>query len=945
MKQSTDNPPNEAWHHRPADQVVEQLGSRRERGLDPAEVTRRQEQYGPNVVTAQRGHGPLVRFLLQFHQPLIYVLLAATLVTLLLEEYVDAGVIFGVVLVNAFVGFIQEAKALKAIDALARTLTTEATVIRGGVKLRVSSAGLVPGDIVLLQSGDKTPADLRLFRCRDLQIAEAALTGESVPVQKSPGEVPADTVLGDRKNMAYASTLVTYGQGSGVVVAIGDGTEVGRISQLIAAAEDLQTPLTRKIAEFSHMLVFAILALAALNFLLGWLRGFSEDGTSLHDTFLASVALAVAAIPEGLPAAVTITLAIGVARMARRRAIIRKLPAVETLGSTTVICSDKTGTLTENQMTVTALVAGDQRFTVTGVGYDPRGAIHAAGGTDGGSDRAGATLSTADLHGHVALLACLRAGLLCNDAVLAQEDGRWTIQGDPTEGALVVVAAKAGLDARGMLEQLPRVDTLPFESQHQYMATLHDRGAGQPRLVYLKGSVEAVLQRCETALDRAGQAHAVDRQSVLNEVDALAKRGLRVLAFAQTELPPDAVSVIHADVAGGMTFVGLQAMIDPPRAEAKVAIAACQSAGILVKMITGDHALTAAAIAEQLGLEDGSDAGAASAAGAAPGNVAALTGQELAALSDEQLAETVEQTAVFARVAPEQKLRLVKALQGRGHVAAMTGDGVNDAPALKQADIGVAMGRSGTDVAREASDMVLTDDNFASIEAAVEEGRGVFDNLTKFIVWTLPTNGGEGLLVLAAIVTGMTLPLAPVQILWINMTTAVCLGLMLAFEPKEPGIMRRPPRDPRSPILRPGLIMRVGFVSLFLLGGSFGLFYWMYRLKETSIEEARTVAVNVFVMGELFYLFNCRSLTRSMFAIGVFTNRWILAGVATMVVLQLLFTYAPPMNFLFQSAPIGGDAWLAILGFSLVLYVAVEIEKRLVGYTLQGEMLVRKKRT
>lgn len=902
------------WHHMSAQQVAAELKSQPDRGLGEPEVLLRREQYGRNVLTARKGHGPMVRFLLQFHQPLIYILLAATAVTLALQEYIDAAVIFGVVLVNTVVGFIQESKALKAIGALAQTLVTEATVIRAGEKVRIDSADIVPGDIVLLQSGDKVPADLRLIRCRDLRIAEAALTGESVPVEKALPPLALDTPLADRVNMAYASTLVTYGQGTGVAVATGDRTEVGRISHLIATAEDIQTPLTRRIAHFSKVLLVVILGLAGVNFGIGLLYG-----QRAVDIFLSSVALAVAAIPEGLPAAVTITLAIGVARMARRRAIIRRLPAVETLGSTTVICSDKTGTLTENEMTVTVMMAGTEQYTVTGVGYKPEGQIQ---------DSVGDSLSVTDLHGRVALLECLRAGLLCNDSQLVQTQEGWEIQGDPTEAALLVVAAKAGLEARVLREELPRIDSIPFESEHQYMATLHDQGMERSRLVYAKGSVEAILRRCDKVLDTAGHAHAIDKEAIQSQVTSLAAQGLRVLAFARKELPAEAATLNHADVSSGLIFLGLQAMIDPPRPEAIEAVRTCQTAGIRVKMITGDHALTATAIAGQLGLLDQR---------VQEGRATqAVTGQELQQLSEEQLVDVAEEAAVFARVAPEDKLRLVRALQTRGHIVAMTGDGVNDAPALKQADIGVAMGKGGTDVAREAADMVLTDDNFASIEAAVEEGRGVFDNLTKFIVWTLPTNVGEGLVILVAVLLGTALPIAAVQILWINMTTAVTLGLMLAFEPKEPGIMERPPRDPNAPILCGALIKRLGLVSLLLLIGAFGMFKWML-ISGGSLAQAQTAAANVIVIGELFYLFSCRSLSKSMFRIGIFSNPAALWGAAGMLFLQFLFAQTAFMNRLFHTAAVGWEAWLATCGFGLVLYVIVEIEKYLVGYTLQGE--------
>ncbi len=890
------------WHHLAANEVVDFLETHLDKGLDLFTVKRRQDHFGPNAVTARKGTSPLVRFLLQFHQPLVHILLVAAVITAVLKEFVDAGVIAGVVLVNAIVGFIQESKAARAIEALAKAMVTEATVVRGGRRLRVSSTELVPGDVVVLQSGDKVPADLRLLQCRDLQIDESILTGESVPVHKTAEVLERDVPLADRINMAYSSCLVTYGQGAGVVVAIGDATEVGRISELIHAAPSLATPLTQKIARFSHLLMYAILALAALTFVVGILRG--ESALLM---FKAAVALAVGAIPEGLPAVVTITLAIGVSRMAKRRAVIRKLPAVETLGSTTVICSDKTGTLTENQMTVRQIAAGGTTLEVTGAGYAPAGQILAGD-------------AAANIESNAALRECLTAGLLCNDAILVEKDGRWGVQGDPTEAALLVSAGKRGLSREALNEQLPRLDLVPFESEHQYMATLHDGGADRPCLVYLKGALEVVLQRCRDAMDASGATVPLDREQVMETSARMAGQGLRVLAFARAERPAGTKHIAHRDLRDDMTFLGLQGMIDPPRAEAIAAVAKCRTAGIRVKMITGDHALTAAAIAKQIGIGTDSAAG-----DAFP---RALTGPELAACSDEQLIEVADQTSVFARVSPEQKLRLVEALQARGQIVAMTGDGVNDAPALKQANIGVAMGISGTDVAKEAADMVLTDDNFASIEAAVEEGRGVFDNLTKFIGWSLPTNMGEGLIILAAVFAGTALPILPVQILWINMTTAVLLGLMLAFEPKEPGIMARPPRDPGQPIITAEVAVRMFLIAGVMLVGGFGLFKWELH-RGFSEAAARTVAVNVFVLVELFYLFNCRSLTRSIFEIGLFSNPWIPVGVVAMLVLQLAFTYVPAMNRLFHSAPVGAATWLEAVLVAVAGAALVAVQKRL----------------
>ncbi|MFA5243229.1 MAG: cation-transporting P-type ATPase [Sulfuricella sp.] len=873
--------PNQPWHHLPATEVAASLESEPERGLEPEEANRRQARFGLNRLTQKKGRGPLLRLLLQFHQPLIYLLLASSAITAALQEWVDASVILGVVLVNAFIGFIQESKAESAIAALAKIVTTHARVLRGGKKTSMASEQLVPGDVVLLAEGDKIPADLRLLHCRELGINESSLTGESLPVSKHATPLVLDTLLADRANMAYAGSLVTSGHGAGMVVATGNATETGRISRLMEEADVFSTPLTRKIEWFSKILLYAILALAAFTFVIGLARG-----ESAFDMFMAAVALSVGAIPEGLPAAVTITLAIGVSRMARRRAIIRKLPAVETLGSTTVICSDKTGTLTQNQMTVQQIFSGNQDFTLSGVGYAPHGEIAPPLTPAAGE--------------------CLLAGLLCNDAGLEHKGGAWHVSGDPTEGALIVAAMKAGLTPESSHAAHPRLDAVPFESRHQYMATLH---AGS---IYLKGAVEKVLERCTAMLTPDGQSMPLDHAQITQAANRMAGQGLRVLALASKTAASGQHTLNHGDLAD-MIFLGLQGMMDPPRQEAMRAVKACQRAGIAVKMITGDHAVTAAAIARQIGLFHEDQAG-------------ILTGRELALLDDAGLAQAVRHTQVFARVAPEQKLRLVRALQANGEVVAMTGDGVNDAPALKQADIGVAMGITGTEVAREAAAMVLTDDNFASIEAAVEEGRGVFDNLTKFIVWTLPTNFGEGLVITAAIVAGVALPILPVQILWINMTTAVLLGLMLSFEPIEKNIMRRPPRAPSTPLLTPVLMGRIAIVSTLLLAGAFGLFMWELDHGAT-LEYARTVAANVFVFGELFYLFNCRSMSVSMFKLGVFSNRWLVAGVAAMTLLQLLFTYLPLMNEWFRTAPIEGAAWCRIFAVSMLIYAVIGMEK------------------
>jgi cation-transporting ATPase F len=878
------------WHQLQINDAVALLRTDLSNGLTTTEAKHRRRVYGPNKLTTKRGTPAWRRFLFQFHQPLVYVLLAATAVSAYFGEHVDAAVIFAVTVVNALVGFFQETKAEKAINALANMIVPEANVRRDGRKQRVPTMELVPGDIVLLESGDRVPADLRLFQVRGLQIDEAPLTGESQAVNKHTAPLAFDTALGDRKSLAYAGTAVTSGRGEGVVWATGDKTEMGRIAWLITEATEVTTPLTRKIAHFSRILLWVILAFALIMIAVGlW------HGGKLIDMFMAAVALSVGAIPEGLPAAITATLAIGVSRMARRRAIIRKLPAVETLGSTTVICSDKTGTLTRNEMTVREIFAGGLTYEISGVGY----------GASGGITHGGGSISAMD---QPALLACLRAGLLCNDALVTRRGEDVQIQGDPTEAALLVAAEKAGLVSSDHHRDMPRLDSIPFESEHQFMATLH--GSGHGPVIYKKGAAERLLEKCSTMLDRAGNELPIDRGEISEAVERMAAKGLRVLAFARREMPDGVRGLEHEHVARGLTFLGLQGMIDPPRPEAIESLRRCQTAGISVKMITGDHLLTAQAIAQQIGLRG-----------------RAIGGRELAAINQSELPQIAEEAAVFARVTPEQKLRLVQALQARSHVVAMTGDGVNDAPALKQADIGIAMGINGTDVAKGAADMVLTDDNFASIEAAVEEGRAVFDNLVKFIVWTLPTSCGAALVLLTAILLGRPLPALPVQLLWINLTTALLLGIALVFEPKERDLMDRPPRNPHAPILTLSLILRIALVSLLMLVGAVAMFQWEQTREGAGLAEARTVVVNVIVVASAFYLLSCRSLTRSIWSVGVFSNPWVLLGLAGMIAAQIAFTHLPLMNRLFHSAPIELEAWMRIAAVSVGVSLAVGFEK------------------
>jgi Ca2+-transporting ATPase len=890
------------WHHLPAREVSRHLDSNLETGLTSAEATKRHERFGSNELKGKQGKSPLMRFLLQFNQPLLYILLIAGAVKAFLGEWVNAWVIWGVTLINAIIGFVQESKAESAIAALASSVQTDATILRNGQKVKIPSTELVPGDLVLLTSGDKVPADLRLIRVRNLQVNESALTGESVAVEKDTQPLDPNAPLAERTNMAYAGSFVTFGQGRGIVVAIGETTETGRISQLMEQHTNLSTPLTRKFDKFSRTLLYIILGVAALTFAVG--LGY---GNSWVTMFEAAVALAVSAIPEGLPAVVTITLAIGVSRMARRHAIVRKLPAVETLGGATVICSDKTGTLTENQMTVQAIYAGGQHYTVSGAGYAPQGEIRQ-------------NEKPVDLNNSPVLLECLKAGLLCNDSHLEEKDGQWKVIGDPTEGGLIAVANKVGLTQPDLEREMPRQDGIPFESEFQYMATLHEKGRRQKgkfassplayqdserRIIYVKGSVEALLSRCQKMLDEQGELIPVEQEVVHREVDAMAHQGLRVLAFAMKTAPDTQNSLDHRDIEAGLILIGLQGMIDPPREEAIRAVQACQNAGIQVKMITGDHAVTARAIASRMGFNK-------------DGEVLAFTGQELAQMNKQELATVVEDASVFARVAPEQKLRLVEALQSKGEIVAMTGDGVNDAPALKQADIGIAMGQGGTEVAKEASDMILTNDNFASIEAAVEEGRTVYRNLQKAIAFILPVNGGESMTILISVLLARALPILSLQVLWLNMVNSIAMTVPLAFEPKSERVMQRPPRNPNEPLLNRNLLKRILAISVFNWILIFGVFEWI-KGTTGNIDLARTMAIQALVAGRIFYLLSISQLgsaivnklrgriepIKDALAIGI--------GIACTVILQVIFSQWNLMNNLFYTAPLNVNQWLLCL--------------------------------
>lgn len=874
------------------------LKSSLESGLSANEVAQRYEVFGWNELPAQKGRPAWMRFLLQFHEPLLYILLIAGAVKAALGSWTNAWVIWGVTIVNALIGYIQESKAEGAIASLAKTILTEATVLRDQQTLQIPSRDLVPGDIVLLTSGDKVPADLRLLRSRSLKVDESALTGESVPVDKSVQPVPPDTPLAERVNMAYAGSFVTFGQGQGIVVTTAQKTEVGKISQSMQGRVNLTTPLTRKFAKFSRTLLYCVLTLATVTFAIGL-----DQGESWSDMFEAAVALAVSAIPEGLPAVVTITLAIGVNRMARRHTIIRKLPAVEALGSATVVCSDKTGTLTENQMTVQAVYAGQRHYRITGGGYSPEGEIFASSDQTSLEDNNKENNHTAEncLQKGLptALKTCLVAGALCNDAQLKQTGHHWSVIGDPTEGGLLTAAAKADLNQAVLTKSFPRLDSIPFESQYQYMASLH---AGEPQRIYIKGSVEALRTRCSEMMAADGTVVPIDPAAIEQAVERMTQQALRVLAFAMKTTAPHQHSVEHSDIQKGLIFLGLQGMIDPPRPEAIAAIKTCKRAGIQVKMITGDHISTAQAIASNMNLQKAT-------------RVVAFEGKQLLTMDNSQLAQAVEAGDVFARVAPEEKLRLVEALQAKGEVVAMTGDGVNDAPALKQADIGIAMGQGGTEVAREAADMLLTNDNFAAIEAAIEEGRTVYQNLRKAIAFLLPVNGGESMTILISALLARELPILSLQVLWLNMINSLTMTVPLAFEPKSEGIMQKSPRQPNEPLITKRLLRRILTVSAFNWILIFGMFEW--AMADTAdIAIARTMAIQALVAARVVYLLSISQLGLSLARFitrktqNVTPAPILVVGIIAAILLQVLFSQWGLMNSLFQTAPLSWKQWL-----------------------------------
>lgn len=880
-----------AWHSEEVEKALSAFETSAE-GLSTDEAARRLVTFGPNRLPRAAGRGALRRLLAQFHNLLIYVLLAAAVVSFLLDHAIDAAVILAVVVVNAAIGFVQEGRAERALEAIRGMIDPRATVIRDGRRLTIPADRVVPGDIMVIEAGDRIPADLRLLRARNLKVDEAILTGESVAVEKAAPPVAPDAPLGDRTSMAYSGTFVAAGQGTGVVVGTGSNTELGRISTLIGEVEALKTPLIRQMEGFGRQLTGIILAIAAGAFLLAYFwRSYPID-----DAFMAVVGLAVAAIPEGLPAIMTITLAIGVQRMAARNAIVRRLPAVETLGSVSVICSDKTGTLTRNEMTARTLVTRPGTHEVTGVGYDPHGAFQLEGrDVDPTESR-----NVKDL---------IVAGLLCNDAEVRRTEQGWLVDGDPMEGALTVLAMKANLEPAVVRKELPRTDEIPFDSQHRFMATLHhshEDGA----FMLIKGAPERVLEMCRSEPRDHGE-RPIDVEFWRGAAERLAAEGQRVLAFARKPAGSDQRDLSFADVEDDAVLLGLIGFIDPPREEAVAAVSDCKSAGIRVVMITGDHVVTAQEIGRQLGLAE---------------RPKAIGGGDLDRLDEQGLRAAVRDTTVFARATPEHKLRLVQALQDEGLTVAMTGDGVNDAPALKRADVGVAMGKKGTEAAKEAAEIVLADDNFASIVAAVREGRTVYDNLRKSIAFLLPINGGESLSLVVAILLGVALPIQPLQILWVNMVSSVALASLLAFEPTEPDIMSRRPRAPDEAFLSRFVVWRICLVSVLFLAGIFGMFEYVLA-GGGSVELARTAAVNTLVVMEIFYLFSVRYLRTPSFTFkGVKGTPRVLAAVALVVVLQVAFTYAPPLQRAFgtEAVPVGTGALVVAVGVAVLCVLEVE---------------------
>ena len=865
-------------------------------GLSTAEAARRVAKFGPNKLPDAPRSGPFLRFLSHFHNVLIYVLIASSLVTAALQHWIDTGVILAVVIINAVIGYIQEGRAERAMEAIRAMLSPRAAVLRDGQRVSVDADDLVPGDVVLIEAGDLVPADIRLLDSRGLKAEEAILTGESVPVDKNTAAVGADAALGDRSSMLFSGTLVATGTGRGLVVATGAHTQIGQISGMLARVETLTTPLISQMDGFARWLT--ILILIAAGTLLSY--GYFVGHLPFSELFMAVVGLSVAAIPEGLPAVLTITLAVGVQAMARRNAIVRRLPAIETLGSVSVICTDKTGTLTCNEMMATTLAGSQHVYSVGGSGYSPEGTVR--------------PLNTeADTKQHQALLEFAQAAGLCNDALLIAGNSGWRVEGDPMEGALLALAGKITGKGPEPFRNWNRIDAIPFDPTRRYMATLQHDHEGHA-CIFLKGAPETVMALCVTQRAVDGGTEPIDSGHWLKMIEEMATQGQRVIALATRAVSHELVGLNAADLERQLTLIGLIGLTDPPRAEAVEAVAECHSAGIRVKMITGDHSVTARAIAMQIGLKN-------------PDRV--LTGSDIEALEDAALVEAAVETDVFARTSPAHKLRLVMALQSRGFTVAMTGDGVNDAPALKRADAGIAMGQKGSEAAKEAAALVLADDNFASIAAAVREGRTVYDNIKKVISWTLPTSFGEAATIIVALLAGVVLPITAVQILWINLITAGTLGLALAFESAEPGTMRRPPRPRCEPLLSGGLVWHIIYVSTLFLIAGFGMFYYAIE-REYSIMGAQTIAMNTLVVLEVFHLFFIRNIYgTSLTWNAIRGNRVVWACVMTIIVAQFAVTYLPHLQAIFGTQSVSFFDGLLIVAVGIVFFALIEIEKHM----------------
>lgn len=891
-----------SWHVASTDMLFKCLHTSPE-GLSFLEARRRKKIFGANRLVQVHPKNYWIRFFRQFHNVFIYLLLISAVIVGVLGHFTDMSVIFSVVLVNAIISFIQEDKAEKALSSVRALLTPRATVVRKGHRKVIHASSVVVGDIVVLQRGDRVPADLRLFYVKNLEVQEAILTGESHAVKKSIEPVDEKSALGDRYSMAYSGTVVTYGQAEGIVIAVGQQTEVGKITDLVSHIPSTTTPLLKQFNRFGYFLSTAILLIATVTFLVGALVWHDSS----VDMFLGVVGLTVAAIPEGLPAILTIILAIGVTRMAKRHAIVRSLPCVETMGSVSVICADKTGTLTRNELSVQTIITAEANYHVVGGGYNDEGELHL-------------NQAIFPLEEHPDLREVIRAGILCNDAELVEEDGHWQLRGNPTDGALLALGLKAKIDLAREKQDYPNTDLIPFESEHKWMATLHHDHEGQG-YIFVKGAPEILLKRCR--FERVqGHDQSLQTDHWLEKLQTLTKAGQRVIAVAMKKTQAAHRDLVFHDVDSELTLLGLLGISDPPREEAIVAVRECQSAGIEVKMITGDHAETASVIAKQLGINNADKV---------------LLGHELEQMTDVELQAIVDEVNIYARTSPTHKLRLVQALQAKGRIVAMTGDGVNDAPALKQADIGVAMGIRGTDAAKEISQMVLTDDNFVSIYHAVKEGRTVYDNIKKAILYSLPTNLGETCMMMLAILFGYVLPMTAVQILWVNMITEVTLAISLSFESAEAGIMKRLPRSSHEPILSRFLVWRLAYVTLLMVLCGFGLFIYE-RHTGASLAAARTVVVNMVVMSEIVYLLNCRKTYDSGFSLdNLFGSKPVLIAIGVTLFFQWAFTYVPMMQYFFGSASIDIFQWTRILLLSSIIFLLVEIEKWIVRRRLRVE--------